>query len=469
MIVDPRIDKIFAEWKRKDAPGMTAAVKQDGKIIHARGYGMADLDHDIPNRPDTVFHCASLAKQFTAMCILLLEREGKLRLTDPVRKRVPELLPPSARFAQITIEHLLRHTSGIRDMLIQLALGGWRWGDDAITSADVLRLVSRMKTLNFVPGAQFAYSNTNYFLAGQIVEHVSGTSLADYAARKIFGPLGMTSTRFVETYGEIVGNRAYGYRQLPGGAFQKRMPNYDLTGPTNLVTTVEDLMLWDQNFDQPRVGDARIFAALQNSKENSNGYGLGLFVVRDGSGEPKTVFHNGRTIGHRAHLIRYNQDRISIALLCNFEFPDFMATEKFVYAVRRAVLGSAPRPPQATTFEHRHPVFTPPATRTNELDKYVGEYYSSEVDAAFVIERKGSSLVLSRPKYSPVELSRFSTDTFIAVDFAAVLREVELKFWEENGVVTEVQLDWCHLLEGSRLMNFRFTKKIPEAGANAGP
>jgi CubicO group peptidase (beta-lactamase class C family) len=471
MTVDPRIDKVFKDWKRKDAPGMAVAVKHNGEIIHARGYGMANLDHDIPIKPDTVFHCASLAKQFTAMSILLLAAQKEngrpvINLDDDAGKHVREM----RQLPKISIRQLLHHTSGIRDMLIQLVLAGWRWGDDAITRDDVLGLVSRMKTLNFRPGEQFAYSNTNYFLAGEIVNLKSAEgSLAEFARKHIFEPLGMKSTRFVDRYGESVKNRAYGYREL-GQRFEKRMPNYDLTGPTNLVTTVEDLMLWDQNFDNPTVGDVETVALLQKTGQNSNGYGLGLYVVEDGNDEPKTVFHNGRTIGHRAHFIRYNRDRISIALLCNIEFPDLMATEKFVHAVRKAVLGSPPRPPQATTFEHRHPAVTTSPTRGNEHDQYVGEYYSSEVDTTFEIERKETSLVLTRPKFPPIELERFSTDTFVALDFApAVLREAELTFLRNNGVITGFRLDWCRFLEGSRLMNFRFTRRRPGAGANATP
>jgi CubicO group peptidase (beta-lactamase class C family) len=461
MSVNSQIDAIFKPWKSTDAPGMAVAVSKNGRIVHTDAYGMADLDHRIPNRPNTVFHCASVAKQFTAMSILLLAAQRKngrplIDLDDDVGNHIEEM----RHLPKITIRQLLHHTSGIRDMLIQLTLAGWRWGDDAITRADVLDLVSRMQTLNFRPGERFAYSNTNYFLAGEIVRRKSGMLLSEFAQQKIFKPLGMTRTRFVETYGEPVKDRAYGYRQIDPTkrVFERRMPNYNLSGPTNLFTTVEDLLRWDGNFDSHEVGGPRAVAAMQKPAPNSNGYGLGLFVVEDQDDEPRTISHDGRTIGYNAHVSRYNHDGISVALLCNIQFGDTLATDRLVFAVARVAEGK-PLPPLNILERERFPIqpLTPQPAR---LDEYCGTYHNSEIEATFEIEMDGGALVLNRPRYAPCELTWFDQDTFLVRKFTDVLREVEFTFLR-NGkdLITEFRLDWSRNIPGPRLMDFRFVKR----------
>jgi len=246
-----QVDQIFAQWDKPHSPGCAVAVIQGGSIVYKRGYGMADLDHNLPITPTTVFHAASLAKQFTAMSVMLLVAQGRLSLDDDVRTHVPEL--PEDLGTRITVGDLLHHISGIRDQWVFVEMAGWRLSADVVTSRDVLHFVSLMKTLNFAPRQKYLYSNTGYTLAGLIVKKVSGQSLADFARDNIFSPLGMANTRFAKTHSVIVQNRAYGYTDQP---YQMRMPNYDLTGPTNLLTTVEDLARWDRNFDDKTVGGA---------------------------------------------------------------------------------------------------------------------------------------------------------------------------------------------------------------------
>jgi CubicO group peptidase (beta-lactamase class C family) len=456
MSVDPRVDKIFEQWKRTDSPGMAIAVTRKGKLVHRNAYGMADLDpgHVTPNTPETVFHCASLAKQFTAMSLLLLEGQGKITLDDDVRDYIDEL--DRQHIPKITIRQLLHHTSGIRDILIQLTLAGWRWGDDDITRGHILDLVSRMKTLNFTPpGSKFAYSNTNYFLAGEIVSRVSKMPLSQFARDKIFGPLGMTSTRFVDTFREPVANRASGYRRHkdPGQGFEKRIPNYDFTGPTNLYTTVDDLMKWDANFGKPdpAVGGADAIAKLQRATPASDDYGLGLYVL-DTDGVPQKIYHDGRTIGYRSHLFRDYVDEVSIALLCNVEFSYVKATHDLVFAISEVVQG---RQPTSITIDEPD-VQLPPSTKAR--DEYRGTYRSGELNAEFEVEKVGASLVIKRPTYPDCTLADGPhPDTFLARRFTDVLREVKFTFVRFNGKVTQLQLDWSGGLP--RLTDFRFDRK----------
>ena len=184
-----KVDKLFEKMDRTISPGCTLAAIKEGRIVYERGYGMADLDHNIPITPSTVFHVASMSKQFTAASILMLAQEGKLSLDDEVRKYVPEL-PDFG--VPITIRQLVHHTSGLRDQWELLDLAGWRYSLDLITDDDVLSIMSRQKDLNFPPGSKHMYCNTGYTLLAQVVKRVSGQSFREFTTSRIFRPLGMT-------------------------------------------------------------------------------------------------------------------------------------------------------------------------------------------------------------------------------------------------------------------------------------
>src|SRR5271154_6815476 len=240
--VAKQVDKVFVKWDKPDSPGCALGVYKDGIIIYKRGYGVADLNDDVPITPATVFHVASMSKQFTAASIVLLAQEGKLSLDDPVRKYIPEL-PDFG--APITIRHLIHHTSGLRDQWELLGLAGWRYSLDLITDDDVLAVMSRQKELNFRPGEKHLYCNTGYTLLAQIVKRVSGQSLREFTLSRIFRPLGMNSTHFRDDHAEIVKNLALGYTtDRKNNTFRLSVTNFDTTGATSLLTTVEDLALW---------------------------------------------------------------------------------------------------------------------------------------------------------------------------------------------------------------------------------
>lgn len=314
--INARVDKLFASWDKPDSPGCALAVIKDGGIIHRRGYGAADLDHDVPISPGTVFHVASVSKQFTAFAVLLLAQQGKLSLDDPVRKYITELRDFGS---PITIRHLMHHTSGLRDQWNLLIMSGWRLSEDVVRDDDVLDLVSRMKALNFNPGEQHLYSNTGYTLLAQIVKRVSGQSLREFAEANIFKPLGMTRTFFRDDHAVIVKNQAYAYNAGPGGAFKLSVPNYDTVGASSLLTTVEDLARWDQNFYDYRIGGKTLIEQMQipgvlNSGEKIT-YAMGLAVVKYKG--LRVVEHSGGDAGYRSHLMRFPDQRFSVACLCN--------------------------------------------------------------------------------------------------------------------------------------------------------
>jgi CubicO group peptidase (beta-lactamase class C family) len=454
---NPQVDQIFATWDKSDSPGCALAVSKEGQIIYKRGYGMADLDHHIGIDPAiTVFHAASLAKQFTAMSIVLLDKQQKLSLDDEAQKYIPEELvsisPPP------TIRQLLQHTSGIRDQWLLATMAGWRMSDDTITQDGVFDFVRRMKSLNFSPGSKYSYSNTNYTLASEIVKKASGQSLAEFVREHIFLPLNMQNSTITETHGKVVKNRAYGYRGTYPN-FEIRMPNYDLTGPTNLLTTVEDLLRWAHNFDSKIVGAENAHSTMLTPPEplpegmfRDFFYGLGL-IVQNQNGH-QIVEHDGRDAGYRSHLIRFpNDGKLTVALLCNMLLPDESRTSKLVRDVAAVYLHAHldPSPPPAACHVGS-------ATSAN-LTKYLGRYYNEEIDTVYEIglNPNGQSLTITRNKYAPIELTGGSDETFSIENFSGpVLPCSSVRFEKDaQGKITKFLME---AKDTRRLNNFPFEK-----------
>jgi CubicO group peptidase (beta-lactamase class C family) len=312
-----QVDKVFEKWNKPDSPGCALGIYKDGQIVYKHGYGLADLNDDVPITPATVFHVASMSKQFTAASIVLLAQQGKLSLDDDVRKYIQELPDFGER---ITIRHLVHHTSGLRDQWNLLDLAGWRYSLDLITDDDVMSVMTRQKDLNFKPGDKHVYCNTGYTLMGLIVKRVSGMSLREFTTKNIFEPLGMTHTHFRDDHAEIIKHDALGYEQeSKDKPFRMSLTNFDTVGATSLHTTVEDLQLWDENFYHPRVGGP---AFLQQMLERGNlnsgeqlDYAFGLVVAKY-KGLP-TVDHGGADAGYRSDLIRFPEQHFSSAVLCN--------------------------------------------------------------------------------------------------------------------------------------------------------
>lgn len=311
--LNDQVDEVFAQWDSKESPGAAVAVVKNGAIIYKKGYGMANLEYDIPNSPSTVFHIASVSKQFTAFSILLLEKAGKLSLDDDIRKYLPEV-PDFGK--TITLRHLATHTSGLRDQWNLLAMAGWRL-DDVITKEQVLKIVSKQKELNFNPGEEFTYCNTGFTLLAEVVARVSGQSFAEFTQANIFTPLKMKNTLFYDDHEKIVKNRAYSYHENNG--YKKNVLSYANVGATSLFTTAEDLSLWALNFSSPLVGDSTLvrklntLAVLNNGK--TFGGALGQFVGQyKGLNE---IQHGGADAGYRSFLTRFPDEKLSVIVLSN--------------------------------------------------------------------------------------------------------------------------------------------------------
>ena len=381
-----QIDKLFEKMDRTISPGCAVAAMKDGKILYERGYGMADLDHNVPITPMTIFHVASMSKQFTAASIVMLAQEHKLSLDDEVRKYVPEL-PDFG--VPITIRELVHHTSGLRDQWELLGLAGWRYSLDLITDEDVLSVMSRQKDLNFPPGSREMYCNTGYTLLAQVVKRVSGQSFRDFTTSRIFQPLGMKNTHFRDDHAEIVKNMAYGYEPAKD-TFRISITNFDTVGATSLLTTVEDLALWDENFYNPRVGGPEMIKQMLERGKLSNGeqqdYAFGL-VAGKYRGLP-TVDHAGGDAGYRSDMIRFPEQHFTAACLCNLSSTNPSELTRKVAAVYLAK-EMKPADPEGAGLEKT--VQLPP----EKLSVKVGTYLKADGDRTMRVTQKDGKLRIS--------------------------------------------------------------------------
>ena len=244
MLLTDKIDELFAAWNKPNSPGCALAVINDGEIIYKRCYGMADLERNVSLSPASVFDIGSTGKQFTAMVIAILAKQGALSLDDSIQKYIPEI---STYEQPVTIRHLIHHTSGIRDYLVLMYLSGMR-SENFYYEDELLDLICRQKELNFKPGDEFEYSNSGYFLLGVIARRVTGKSLPVLIKENILEPLGMQATNFNDDAKRIVKNRAIGYSPNDGDGFYTEMSFNGGYGDGALLSTVEDLFLWDQSF-----------------------------------------------------------------------------------------------------------------------------------------------------------------------------------------------------------------------------
>jgi CubicO group peptidase (beta-lactamase class C family) len=314
--ITDKVDKVFAQWDTTTTPGCALAVVRDGQIIYRRGYGMAKLEDDIVMTPDKIFDLGSVSKQFTATCVAMLAREGKISLDDDIRKYFPAL-PQYDR--PITVRHLIHHTSGLRDYNGLLVLAGFRSESDCPNVDEALELVFRQKRLNYPTGEEYSYTNTGYFLLGQIVEKVSGQSLNQFAQESIFKPLGMIHTFYQDDHRQIIKNRATGYEKAEKG-YKLNMSNWDETGDGNVYTSVEDLYLWDQAFYNYKLGKdlmdmLHTVGVLNNGDKLDYAFGL---VIRDYKGL-KNVGHGGAWAGFRAAISRFPEQKFSVICLANLD------------------------------------------------------------------------------------------------------------------------------------------------------
>jgi CubicO group peptidase (beta-lactamase class C family) len=310
------VDRIFAAYDKSGSPGCALGVIRDGNFIYRKGYGMASLELGVPLSTQSVFYMGSVSKQFTAASVVLAAEQGLLSLDDNVRKYIPEI-PDYGN--PITLRQMLHHSSGFRDFLTLIGLSG-RDAGEVHSEAEIISLIASQKNLNNVPGEEWLYSNTNYFLLGVVLERATKKSLAEFAFENIFKPLGMVHTRFYDDHTVVLPGRAAAYDPSSDGTFLVNWSTgYDIVGAGGLMSTVDDLLLWDRNFYANKLGKGTLISELQTPGVLNNGkqisYALGLELGKY-RGLP-TVEHDGALYGYRTGILRFPEQRFSVVCLCN--------------------------------------------------------------------------------------------------------------------------------------------------------
>ena len=429
------IDKIFSDYDDINKPGAAVAVVKDGKVVFKKGYGSANLEYDLPVGPSTVFHIASVSKQFTVFAILLLEAEGKLSFDDDIRKHIPEV-PDFG--TTITLRHLASHTSGMRDQWDLLSMAGWRM-DDVITKDHIMTMVKHQKELNFQPGEEYLYCNTGFTLLAEVVARVSGVSFATFTQNKIFSPLGMENTLFYDDHEKIVKNRAYSYK-MPGNKYMKSRLNFANAGATSLFTTVEDLALWAMNFDEIKVGSKAIIdkmstlAVLNNGESFGGAYGQ---FVGSHKGH-KTIRHGGADAGYRSHFARFPDDKFAVMVFSNYANSN---TSQLAFEVVDVFLKDE------TPAEDKTEKSTYMSVSPEHLKQFEAHFWNEEGSLARRIYVKNDTLQYFRSEYNETKLLPVSFNKFemkdvaqrVTVEFVKKDNKLSMKVEQEDGNVYDFE------------------------------
>lgn len=386
------VDRVFAEYDGVHVPGCAVGVSRGDSLVLARGYGMADLDHALAIRPNTVFRIGSVSKQFTAAAMVLLEQDGILSLDDPVRRWIPELPELAPGF---TLRALLHHTSGARDYLVLMTLAGKR-NEDWYSDDDVVAMLARQTALNFAPGSEWLYSNSGYFLLSRVVKRATGRTLAEYARVRMFQPLGMTSTHFHDDPTVIVPNRALGYapaQERPEG-YRISDTTLPMIGDGGIYTSIEDMARWDRNLRDPVVGGAAFVDAMLRRGMLTSGdtleYALGLSHGRYRG--LRTVGHGGAFVGYRADHTRFPEEDLAVFTLCNRADAN---PSRLSRQVAEAFLGDRMEPaPERSAGRGGDADSVAPEWSPRALEPYAGTYRAAELEASYRIRVDGDTLRL---------------------------------------------------------------------------
>ena len=445
--LEAKVDELFAEWDTPDSPGAALAVTRDGEIIYKCGYGMANLEYDIPITPTTIFDIASVSKQFAAFAIATLAHDRKLSLDADIRTYLPDM-PDFGN--TITIRHLLHHTSGLRDWVQSLVIAGVEM-EDVISFKHILKMARHQKALNFEPGAAYLYSNTGYNLLAEIVERVTGDSFREWTNTHIFKPLAMTNTHFHDDHQMVLKNRAYSYQVVEDNGFKHAVNNTTALGSSSLYSTVEDLAKWILNFEDTRIGEQTVIeqmhqrGVLNDGAQIDYAFGLNIGEYRG----LKTVGHSGSWRGFRSHLIRFPDPKFGVVILCNLDtFNPLGLAEKVADLYLDDILApkeaAAPEKAAEPAEETKSEPLAP-----EQLAEFEGDYYTEELDTTYGIRVHGNQLVAQHIRHDDILLT-YTDGHFLGDSWFFP----EVRFIRDDvGSVTGFRLT------GGRVRNLRFEKK----------
>lgn len=425
------IDSLFLDYDRADSPGCAIAIIQDGEVIYKKSFGQANLEYDIPITSNTIFNVGSIAKQFTAFAILLLEQEGKVSQDDDIRKYLPEI-PDFGKV--ITPRHLLYHISGLREQFALFKIAGIGF-DDVITGDQLIKLYSLQKELNFDPGNQFMYCNTGYAFLAEIVSRVSGQSFPDFMKMNIFDSLKMDNTFFLEDHEQIIAGRAYSYFQENTPSLKQRRLNYSSSGGSNLYSNIEDLALWLMNLEATKKGLIEMIAKLYETTKLNNGtalnYASGMELGKYKN--LKLIDHYGGIWGYKSYMCRFPEHKLGIVVLSNLS--SFNPEEKAMRIANIILKNQIQDVPDITQNQEIRTI----KISTEELNEFCGFYWVKEAEYSREIYLKNGQLTYKRGPENESVLAPFEKNRFRMLDVAP---KVDVYFMRgENALNMLVEID----------------------------
>ena len=405
-----KIEQLFTDWKKPNRPGGVITIIKDGKNVFSKAYGLASLEYEIPNTKKTIFNIGSVSKQFTAMGIILLHLKGVLSIDDDIRKHLPDL-PDFGE--KITIRNMLHHTSGLRSFHALLSLAGWRF-DDSRDNDDLDRFMKKQQDLNFKPGNEFGYSNTNYMLMVNIIEKVTKTKFTQWMKESIFEPLGMHNTYIEDDYMHVTQNKATSYYTNRKNQYFRASEYWNYIGSANVHSTAQDLIIWLENFRKPKSGWAAHFKMMTTQDKLNDGteneYAFGV-LVKNYNGI-KSVEHSGVTGGYISNIVSFPKENISFVILSNSQ--NSRVPQKSA-AITKLILNEK----KPIKVEKKSLVTYKISTK--KLKKYEGFYWFDKNDYSRKIYIRNDTLRYSISKNREYALIPIGKDKFKRLDSNVII------------------------------------------------
>jgi len=399
-----KIDSLVSIWNIPNSPGGIVGIIKNGEVLYVKSFGLASLEYDIPISENTVFNIGSVSKQITALGIIKLQLDGKLSIDDDIRKYIPEL-PDFGH--KLTIRNLLHHTSGLRDIHGLLSLAGWRINDPK-SNDDLFRLLKKQQELNFNPGDDFLYSNTNYILMGRIIEVVTGEKLIDWMKKNVFIPLEMPNTYIGDMATQVVKGNATSYLKLNDNNYTRAIEYWNYTGSGNVYTNIGEILKWLNNFTNPKNEWKSAFEMLQTTDKLNNGktnkYAFGVEI--DTINGIKRISHGGGVGGFRSFVYAFPKEHLSIAVLTNYSSSEPIQKINILAEIAFPELVI-----KTNTNEKSYNVLS--TVSNDNLKKYEGDYWADDDNVARKIYLRNDTLWYFRNKGNESPMRYIGNEEFI--------------------------------------------------------
>jgi CubicO group peptidase (beta-lactamase class C family) len=416
-----KVDQIFEDWNQKNHPGGVVYISKADKVLYLKAFGLANIQYSIPNTTESVFNLASVSKQFTALGIALLQEDGKLSIEDSIQKYLPEL--PNFGH-KITIRHLLHHTSGLRSTPEMFGLAGWRDGD-AISTEDVFNYTCKQRNLNFMPGSEYMYSNTNYVLLSMIIARVTNQNFADWMKTNVFYQLGMSNTYIDESNLNVTAYTSSPYSEENNKQFViAQNLNHDI-GASNVYSSAPDLMKWMKQINNPEkkwLNAINLMLTIDTlTNGTSNEYALGL--IRDDYKEKKRIYHNGGIPGYLSFTMNFPDEQLSVIVLTNYL--DYQANQRVEMLLSLFLNEKSDKQDAAESIK-------PVPLNLKFATKYTSDYWNNKENYSRSVYLENDSLWYLRSNGTKSPMLQVNDSMFI---IGGVKTPVHINFKKNDGVI----------------------------------